>query len=74
MWRDLGVPAGGFAVLRPLPHSPNEGSELALLLNQFCDQRGPAALMQRAERAAGVAVEIFVKEITRTGVSPDPLH
>ena len=36
-------------------------TEFALLLNEFCDQAGPAGLVRCAETGAGVAVKIFVK-------------
>src|ERR1700730_5181787 len=41
---------------------PNR-AELALLLNEFGDDAGPAGLMRRAEASAGVAMEVFVKQI-----------
>src|ERR1700687_2785555 len=44
---------------------------LALVLNQFRDEAGPAGLMRRAETGADVAMKIFVEQITspsRTGI------
>ena len=38
--------------------------EISLLLNEFCDQAGPAGLMRRAKTRAGVAVKILVKQIS----------
>ena len=36
---------------------------LALLVNKFRNEAGPAGLMRRPEAAAGVAVKIFVEPI-----------
>src|SRR5262245_18536100 len=33
--------------------------DLSALLNEFRDERGPAGLLARADRAAAVAVEVF---------------
>ena len=38
-----------------------DSPELALLLNQLCDQRGPTGLMRRAETGSVITVEIFVE-------------
>jgi len=36
-------------------------AKLALLLNEFCDQSGPAGLVRCTETCTGIAVEVFVK-------------
>src|SRR4029077_819430 len=37
--------------------------ELALLLDEFRDEAGPAGLVRRAEAGAGIAMKIIVKQI-----------
>ena len=56
------LPIRGISEIRGLPQLADR-AEVALLLDQFSNERRPAGLMRGAQAAAIVAVEIFVKPI-----------